>query len=124
MKQGLSLFPAHLRVGIAEHESNCGEEVTLAGAISPDDDIMLWRKGFDHRLLAIAAFEVSTFVNDLLNCQKADLLKPWIMICLICISATRNANEEGQEKYGRSQAATPDTSYELCRSFVRVGCRR
>lgn len=54
MKQGLPLLFAHLSIGITQHESNGSKEVTLPGAISSHDDIMLGRKGLDDGLFLVA----------------------------------------------------------------------
>lgn len=54
MQQGLSLFATHLGVGIAEDESDGGEEVALAGTIAADDDIVLGREGLDDGLVLVA----------------------------------------------------------------------
>ena len=50
-----------------------------------DNDIMLGGEGFDHCLLLVADLFLS-----IANCKlsaKTNLLKPWIMICLIYITA-------------------------------------
>jgi hypothetical protein len=39
MEKSLPLFAAHVGVGIAEHESDCSEKVTLSRPVTPDDDI-------------------------------------------------------------------------------------
>ena len=54
MEEGTSLLATHLCVRITEHKSDCGEEIALPRAVAPHDDIVLWRKGFDHRLLLVA----------------------------------------------------------------------
>ena len=54
MKESTSLLAAHLCVRIAEHKSNCSEEITLPGAVAAHDDIVLRRKWLDHRLLLVA----------------------------------------------------------------------
>ncbi len=41
MNEGLSFLATHLRIGIAEHESNRGEEIALSRPIASDDDIEL-----------------------------------------------------------------------------------
>lgn len=46
---------AHLCIGIAENEPNGSEEITLAGSVAPDNDIVLGRKGFDSGLLLVTA---------------------------------------------------------------------
>lgn len=54
MQQSLTLFSAEVGVGIAQDESNRGKEVTLAGTIATDDNIVLWRKGLNDRLVLVA----------------------------------------------------------------------
>jgi len=54
MKQSLPLFLAHLRVCIAEYEADRREEVTLARAIAPNNDIVLGGERFYHSLLLVA----------------------------------------------------------------------
>jgi hypothetical protein len=54
MQERLSLFAAHLGVGIAEDEANGGKEVALAGAVATDNNIMLWREGLNHCLFFVA----------------------------------------------------------------------
>jgi hypothetical protein len=55
VEKGLPLLAAHVCVGIAEDESNGGEEVTLARTIAPDDDIGPGREGLDDGLILVAA---------------------------------------------------------------------
>lgn len=59
VKQSLTLLASHLSVCIAEDETNCGEEVTLARAIATDDNIVFGREGLDDRLVLVAMEEVS-----------------------------------------------------------------
>jgi len=54
VKERLSLFGAHLCVGIAEHESDCREEITLARSVAPNDYIVLWGEGLDDCLIFVA----------------------------------------------------------------------
>lgn len=54
MQQSLALFSAEVSVGIAQDESNCREEVALARTIATDDNIVLWRKGLNDRLVLVA----------------------------------------------------------------------
>lgn len=44
MQQRLAFFSPHLSIGIAENESNRGEEVTLARAITANDHVALGRE--------------------------------------------------------------------------------
>ena len=53
MEQSLALLPSHLRVRIAEYESNGGEEVALSGTIATDNHIALWRERFDDGLFLV-----------------------------------------------------------------------
>lgn len=54
MEQSSAFFFSHLSIGIAEHELDGFEEITLSGAIAPDDDIMAGREGFGDRLFFVA----------------------------------------------------------------------
>ena len=54
MEECLPLFAAHVVVVVAEHEAHGREEVALARAIASDDDVTLWRKGLDLRLILVA----------------------------------------------------------------------
>lgn len=60
MKKSLALLPAKMGVGITENESNGGEEVTLAGTIAADDDIVLRREGLDNGLILVAAMTMES----------------------------------------------------------------
>lgn len=42
MKESIPLLATHLRIGVAEDESDCGEEVTLPRAIASNDHVVLW----------------------------------------------------------------------------------
>ena len=42
MKQSVPLLATHLRVGIAQDETDCSEKVTLPRAIASNDHIVLW----------------------------------------------------------------------------------
>ena len=53
MKQSLPLLASQLCVCIAQNESDCREEVTLARPITPNNDIVLWREGFDDCLVFV-----------------------------------------------------------------------
>ena len=55
MQESLALFPPHLRIGIAKHEANRSEEITLAGPVTADNDIMFWGERLDDRLVFITA---------------------------------------------------------------------
>jgi hypothetical protein len=54
MEKCLPLFTVHVVVVVAEHEAHGGEEVALARAIASDDDVTLWRKGLNLRLVLVA----------------------------------------------------------------------
>jgi hypothetical protein len=54
VEEALALLAAHLRVGIAENESNGCEEVTLAGTIASDNYIGFVRKRFNDCLILVA----------------------------------------------------------------------
>jgi len=88
VKKSLSLFATHLRVCIAQDESDGGEEVALAGTIATDNDIMLGRERLNDGLVLVA---VGASCQKVLLRDKRDdqtyLLKPWMMICLICMVA-------------------------------------
>ena len=90
MKQRLALFPAHLSICIAEDETNSGEEVGLSGTIATDDDIALGREGLDDCLLLVT-LRLSGILTGTFLASMAYLLKPWMIICLICILAVRGA---------------------------------
>jgi hypothetical protein len=86
MQESLTLLAAHLSVGIAQNESNSGEEVTLARTITTNDNIVLWREGLDDGLVFVAARASCQKRSWLeMGVKSTHLLKPWIMICLICI---------------------------------------
>lgn len=54
MQKSLTLLSAHLGVCIAKHETDRGEEVTLAGTVAADYNIVLWGERFDDRLVLVA----------------------------------------------------------------------
>lgn len=54
MKESLSLFSAHMGVGIAKDKTDSSEEVAFPGSIATDDDIVLGREGLDNCLILIA----------------------------------------------------------------------
>lgn len=54
MKKCLTLLSTEVGVGIAEDETNGREEVTFAGPIAADDDIVFGRKGLNDRLVLVA----------------------------------------------------------------------
>lgn len=54
MKESLSLFSAHMSVGIAKDETDSSEEVAFPGSIATNNDIVLGREGLDNRLILIA----------------------------------------------------------------------
>lgn len=54
MKKRLPLFSAKVSVGIAENEANGRKEITLAGTIAADDDIVFRRKGLNDSLILVA----------------------------------------------------------------------
>jgi hypothetical protein len=84
VKKRLSLFATHLSICIAEDESDGGKEVTLARTIATNDDICLRGEGFDNRLFLVATIPLALLPKVQ---YSPYLLKPWIMICLICILA-------------------------------------
>ena len=84
MKQCLPFFATHLCISITEDKSDGCEEVALSRAIVANDDIVLRGKGLDHRLLLIAKPYVSKRYRILV--PATNLLKPWMMICLINIA--------------------------------------
>ena len=53
MEQSRPLLTSELCVGVAEDESNCCEEVTLARSIAADNDIMFGREGLDYGLILV-----------------------------------------------------------------------
>lgn len=55
MQESLPLFACHLGVCIAEDEADCGEEVTLAGAIASNNDIRAGGEGLYDGLILVAA---------------------------------------------------------------------
>lgn len=54
MQKSLTLFSTEVSVGIAQDESNRGKEVTLAGTIATNDNIVLGRKRLNDRLVLVA----------------------------------------------------------------------
>lgn len=54
MEQGLSLFPPHMRVGIAKNEANSREKVTLTRTVAADNDIMFGGERLNHGLILVA----------------------------------------------------------------------
>lgn len=80
-------------VGIAEYEPNGREEVTFAGTIAADDDIVFGGEWLDDRLILVAVVTVELvepFGHLLVNSVCCTyLLKPWMMICLTYILGTR-----------------------------------
>ena len=59
MQKGLTLLSSEVSIGIAEDKSNCGEEVTLARTVAPDDDIVFRRKWLDNGLVLVARQSMS-----------------------------------------------------------------
>jgi len=55
VEESLALFATHLGIGIAEDEADGGEEVTLARAISADNNIGARRERLENGLVLIAA---------------------------------------------------------------------
>lgn len=51
----MALFSTEMGVGIAQDETNGGKEITLAGPIATDDDIVLGRKRLNDRLVLVAS---------------------------------------------------------------------
>lgn len=95
MNESLPLLTPHLRISIAENESNGGEKVTLPGAIATNNYIELWGERVDNRLVLVTAKEVSGRQGT----RKSNpcLLNPWMVICLICIVAT--CSRKGNQRY-------------------------
>lgn len=60
VKKGASLFPAHLRIGIAEDKPDGREEITLPRTIASYDDVVFWGEGFDDSLILVAGTTIST----------------------------------------------------------------
>lgn len=89
MQQSLALFSTEVGVGIAQDESNRGEEVTLAGTIATDDNIVLWRKGLNDRLVLVAVIMQRLVIlmaqSGGEQLSSTHLLKPWMMICFTYI---------------------------------------
>ena len=71
MQERLALFSAHLGVGIAEHEADRSEEVALAGAITPHNNVVSWGKGLDHGLFFVATLAVSSSSHGVSRCLTA-----------------------------------------------------
>jgi hypothetical protein len=53
VQKRLSLLAAHARVCITEYKSNCGEKITLAGAIAADNNIVLRGERFNDGLFLV-----------------------------------------------------------------------
>lgn len=62
MKKGLALFSAHVRICIAEDETNGREEITFAGTIATHNHIVLGRKRLNNRLILVA-IDILAFSN-------------------------------------------------------------
>ena len=128
MEQCLALFAPHLSVRIAEHEANCGEEVALARAIAPDDDIQARRKGLNDCLVFVttSAGTISKAMRYLKphathQASLAHLLKPWMMICLINMVATEGDRVQMTvEIRVLFQSISPTPVNHLCISTVLV----
>ena len=58
MEQSRPLLTSELCVGVAEDESNCCEEVTLARSIAADNDIMFGREGLDDGLVLVTVRDI------------------------------------------------------------------
>ena len=67
MEQSVPLFLAHLRVGIAENKLDRLEEIALARAIAPDNDIVLRREGFCDCLVFVARGRLEYFQRVILR---------------------------------------------------------
>ena len=65
MEKSAALFAPHLSIGIAEHEADSGEEVTLARAVAPNDYVVLWREGLNHCLVLVAVKAISLDFKDI-----------------------------------------------------------
>lgn len=58
MKKCASLFAPHLGVGIAKHKPDGCKEITLPGAITSYDDVMLRREGLNDGLILVAVVTI------------------------------------------------------------------
>lgn len=85
MNESLPLLTAHLRISITQNEANSGEKVALPRAIATDNDIEFWREWVNNCLVLVAAGQVRRDGED--RRDGSCLLKPWMVICLICIFA-------------------------------------
>ena len=54
MQQCLPFLSAHLCICIAENKADSGEEIALARAITPNDNVVLRGERFDDSLLLVA----------------------------------------------------------------------
>lgn len=54
MKKSLSLLPTEVGVCITENEANGCKEITFAGTVAANDDIMLGRKRLNDGLILVA----------------------------------------------------------------------
>lgn len=58
MKKSLSLLPTEVGVGITKDEANGCKEITFAGTVAANDDIMLGRKRLDDSLILVAEIKL------------------------------------------------------------------
>jgi hypothetical protein len=54
VEKRLALFATHLRVGIAEDETDGGEEIALSRTIATNDDVRTGGEGLDDGLVLVA----------------------------------------------------------------------
>jgi len=54
MQKGLTLLSAKMSIGITKDKTDGREEVTLAGTIAANNDIVFGRKWLDNRLVLVA----------------------------------------------------------------------
>lgn len=60
MKKSLSLLPAEMGIGIAEDEANGSKEITFAGTVAANDDIMFGRKRLNDSLILVAEVKLES----------------------------------------------------------------
>ena len=92
MDEGLPLLASHLRIGVAENETNSGKEIALPRSIAADDNVEFGREGVDDGLIFVAGDRQDLSSGSLVigGLGSPHLLKPWIVICLMCIVRALN----------------------------------
>lgn len=95
MQQRLALLAAHVLVVVAEHEAHGGEEVALARAIAPDDDVALGREGLDLGLVLVA---LEALDGDLLDVAHGGERRG------ACVWSGQS-RARGEDRYGAMQLA-------------------